>query len=154
MILMLLQSAHHHHSHNPLHPDHPDWHRASVDGIPAGLLPAHGIRRSETRLVGLELAVQQPGAAPEAQDAVPLAQDPGLVVGGGAGSRGALKDDLGVVGQGDGDDDGAGWGQRAEFGVEKVAKVPDVLRREGLEGEGVTVSLELVDLEPRGSAQV
>lgn len=149
MILVLLQPAHNDHGHHPIHALDIDRHRTAVNRVRARLLRAHPEARREPRLVARVLAVQEPRAAAPAQDARALAADPGLVVRGRAGAgapgpaRRGLEDDE-AGGEGDGYEGGAGEGRQA--GVQEVAEVPGVGGGEGVEGEGVALLGEGLDL--------
>lgn len=79
--------------------------------------------------------MQNPRAASEPEHGVSLSTDPALVIRCRPGTRGALEEDLGGVGEGDGDDGGFLGREGFETRVEKVAEIPGVFGREGLEGE-------------------
>lgn len=106
MILVLLQSTNHNNSHNSLDPPDPDRNGTAMNSILGRLLAIHAVLGAEQLLVAVELAVHEPGAAPEAEHGVALPLHPDFVVGRRARADRALEDDLLAVGQRDGDEGG------------------------------------------------
>lgn len=144
MILMLLKPTNNNNSNDPLDPPHPDRHRPAVDGIPRGNLLAHPKLGPEGRLVTVVLAVHEPRAGAPPQHRVALARHPRLVVRHHPGPGDGLEEDLPAVGERDRDHRRGGDGEEAA--AEEVAEHPGVLEGEGLQGEGVAVLLERLEL--------
>lgn len=144
MILMLLKPTNNNNSNDPLDPPHPDRHRPAMNSIPRRDLLGHAELGPEGRLVPVVLAVHEPRAGAPPQHRVALARHPRLVVRHHPGPRYGLEEDLPAVGERDRDHCCGGDGQQAA--PEQVAEHPGVLEGEGLEGEGVAVLLERLEL--------
>ena len=115
-----------------------------MDGIPRRDLLAHTKLGLERSLVAVVLAVHEPRAVAPAQDRVTLPLHPDLVVGHDPGPGDALEQHLPAVGERDRDHRRRGDGQQAP--PQEVAEYPRVLEGEGVEGEGVAVLLERLEL--------
>ena len=101
VVLVLLEARDDDNGDDALDPCHADRHSATVDGVVLSLVGAHTVFSAEALLVGIELAVHEPGADAEAEHRAALSPHPDLVVGRGPRPHGRLEHDLPAVGQRD-----------------------------------------------------
>lgn len=114
-----------------------------MNSILASNILAHAKFAAERLLVAGVLAMQEPGGGAKAQDRVPLAPHPRVVVGEGAGAHGRLEEHVLPVGCCNRDHRRLRQREREQPRVQQVAELPGVFGCEGLERERVAAGLYL-----------
>lgn len=132
MIFVLFQSRHDNDRHDAFDALDPDRHASAVDRILASLLLAHAKLGSESLLIRIVLAVQQPRAGSPSQYTVALPLDPDLIIRSSSRADSRLEQDLAAVRKRNGDQSRLLCRKWQKSCVKQMTQLPCIFCSEGL----------------------